>query len=71
MAKDANEANDDNAGQLRQNSRWIVIDDGNAMLMYTWKRATADYSYIYAGNRGLSNAAGNRLILYDIDCFYV
>ena len=50
-ANEANEANDDNAGQLRQNSRWIIIDDGNAMLMYTWKRATTDYSYIYAGNR--------------------
>ena len=49
----------------------IITDDGNAMLLYTWKPATADYSYIYAGNRGLSNAAGNRLILYDSDCFHV
>ena len=53
--------------QWRQCSRWIIIDDGNAMLAYTWNRATTDYSYIYAGNRGLRNTAGHRLISYDID----
>ena len=57
--------------QCRQDSRWFIIDAGNDMLIYTWKRATADYSYIYEGSRGLNNAAGNRLILYDIDCFCV
>ena len=52
-------------------NRRIIIDDGNAMLSYTLKRSTADSIYIYAGNRGLRNAAGDRLILYDIDYVFV